>query len=107
VTKGTGYVPQASHCLSWGISPRHQVEGWHSACSTGTLAPGRAGVVRRSLWGLGAPKPLPAETDCWSMGLLLPGCVPREPRERARAPSPERPPWRRGKRSCGRPLAAL
>ena len=31
----------------------------HCACSTGTLAPGRAGVGRRSLWGLGAPKPLP------------------------------------------------
>jgi hypothetical protein len=49
----------------------------HCACRQGTLAPGRAGVVRRSLWGRGAPKPLPAETDCWSSGLLLPGCVPR------------------------------
>jgi len=64
----------------------------HCACRQGTLAPGRAGVVRRSLWGLGAPKPLPAETDRWSIGLLLPGCVPRGHRERARAPSPERPP---------------
>jgi hypothetical protein len=34
----------------------------HCACSTGTLAPGRAGVVRRSLWGLGAPKPLPGRS---------------------------------------------
>src|SRR5216683_4265714 len=31
----------------------------HCACRAGTLAPGRAGVGRRSLWGLGAPKPLP------------------------------------------------
>src|SRR5262249_14373055 len=31
-------------------------------CSTGTLAPGRAGVVRRSFWGLAAPKPLPGRS---------------------------------------------
>jgi hypothetical protein len=34
----------------------------HGACSTGTRAPGRAGVGRRSLWGLGAPKPLPGRS---------------------------------------------
>jgi hypothetical protein len=32
----------------------------YCACSTGTLAPGRAGVVRPSLWGLAPPNPCQA-----------------------------------------------
>ena len=72
------YVALQDHCrtraqLTTDCRRREQ----HGACSTGTLAPGRAGVVRRSLWGLGTPKPLPAEADCGSSGLLLLGCVLR------------------------------
>jgi hypothetical protein len=36
MTKDTKCATQASYCFSWGIPPRHQAEGWHSACNTGT-----------------------------------------------------------------------
>ena len=42
--------------------------------------------------GSAPPHPCQAAAECCSIGLLLPGCVPRGHRERARAPSPARPP---------------
>src|SRR5262245_50121547 len=42
VTKGMGYVTQASHCFSWGISSRHQAEYWPYSQK---LEPGLTGEV--------------------------------------------------------------
>ena len=42
----------------------------HCACSTGTLAPGASGRVVRTLWWLGAPRPLPGRSGVlfdWSL----------------------------------------
>jgi len=39
------------------------------------LVAGGSGIGGRRLWGLGTPRPLPAEAGCRSIGLLLPGCV--------------------------------
>ena len=33
--KDMGCATQASSCLSWGMSPRHQAEGWHCAAGGG------------------------------------------------------------------------
>src|SRR5262249_31983845 len=53
---------------------------WTSAAGTALAGraravPSGAGVGWRIPWGFGTPRPLPAETDCGSIGLLLPGCV--------------------------------
>jgi hypothetical protein len=52
-------------CLSVDVGRRH------CACRQGALVPGEAGVGWRIPWGFGTPRPLPAETECRSIGLLL------------------------------------
>jgi hypothetical protein len=37
----------------------------HCACRAGTLAPGASGRVERTLWWLGAPRPLPGRSGVW------------------------------------------
>jgi hypothetical protein len=57
-----------------------------------------AGVGRRTAWWLGAPTPLPAETDCWSIGLLRAGLCAAGASAVEGFPWPER---RRGRAEIG------
>jgi len=80
----------------------------HGACSTGTLAPGWAGVGWRIPWGFGTPRPLPGRS-----GLLFDGsftaelcAADRDAVEGFPWPGRRRGRAQLGSRSPGLPLAA-
>jgi hypothetical protein len=70
---------------------------WTSGAGTARAARARSCLVELA-WagafpgGEAPPDPCQAAAECRSIGLLLPGCVPRGHLKRARAPSPARPP---------------
>jgi hypothetical protein len=88
--------------------PSVDVGSRHCACRTGTLAPGASGHVVRTLWGLGAPRPLPGRSGALFDWSFTAGLCAAERDAVEGFPWPGRPRgWaQRGGRSPGLPLAA-